>query len=202
MGDKNEKPVHRVTINEFFMGKTEVTQSLWKAVMGNNPSEFKGDNLPVEQVSWSDVQEFFKNLNSVTGKKYRLPTEAEWEYAAGGGSDNRTKWAGTDQETAIDNYVWNVSNSEGQTHEVAIVKANSLGLYDMCGNVWEWCSDWYNDYSPGEQFNPIGSTSGMVRVIRGGCWSNSAFYCRSVNRDSSFPDNNRSNLGFRIVLAP
>ena len=201
-GFENEKPVHRVIVNDFYMGKTEVTQALWKAVMGNDPSHFKGDNLPVESVSWNDVQEFIVELNRLTGKKYRLPTEAEWEYAAGGGSKNRTKWAGTDVESLVVNYAWYDSNSGDQTHEVATKFPNSLGLYDMSGNVWEWCNDWYGSYSSNDQVNPTGASSGSGRVGRGGSWSNGLSICRVAFRYYNEPGIRSLYLGFRLSLVP
>ena len=201
-GDVDEKPIHRVTVSDIYMGKTEVTQALWKAVMGNNPSRFKGDNLPVEQVSWDDAQEFIKKLNRLTRKKYRLPTEAEWEYAAGGGSTNRTKWAGTDVESSVANYAWDESNSGNQTHEVATKLPNSLGLYDMSGNVYEWCNDWYGSYSSNDQVNPAGASSDSFRVNRGGSCSTDLSYCRVANRSNDEPDNRYGILGLRLCLVP
>ena len=201
-GEAYEKPIHRVTVSDFYMGKTEVTQALWTAVMGNNPSYFKGDNLPVENVSWDDTQEFIKKLNRLTGKKYRLPTEAEWEYAAGGGSNNRTKWAVTDVESSVSAYSWHDSNSGSQMHEVASKLPNSLGLYDMSGNVWEWCNDWYVYYSSNDQVNPTGETTGSYRVFRGGSWNTYLQYCRVASRSGNKPGNRFSNLGFRLCLVP
>ena len=204
-GDTVEMPIHRVTLSDFYMGKTEVTQALWKAVMGNNPSYFTGDNLPVETVSWDDVQEFIIKLNRLTGKKYRLPTEAEWEYAAGGGSANRTKYAGTDVESSVGNYAWYDSystNSGDQAHEVATKLPNVLGLYDMSGNVWEWCNDWYGYYSANDQVNPTGPASGSYRVIRGGSWNDCLSGCRVVGRVCFKPDLSIISLGFRLCLVP
>ena len=201
-GEKDEKPVHRVTVSDFYIGKTVVTQALWKAVKGNNPSTFKGDNLPVENISWDDAQEFIKKLNLLTGKKYRLPTEAEWEYAAGGGSTNRTKYAGTDLESSVVNYAWYGSNSGSQTHEVATKSANSLGLYDMSGNVWEWCNDWYGSYSSKDQGNSIGTSTGSYRVNRGGSWHGNLSNCRVAYRSVNGPDDRYGNLGFRLSLVP
>ena len=201
-GEENEKPIHRVTVSAFYMGQTEVTQALWTAVMGNNPSTFKGDYLPVETVSWDDVQEFIIKLNRLTGKRYRLPTEAEWEYAAGGGSTNRTKYAGTDVESSVVNYAWYKSNSGGQTHEVATKFPNSLGLYDMSGNVWEWCNDWEGDYSANDQENPIGPSSGSCRMNRGCCWSINLSSCRVANRNAVSPYVCKFDLGFRLSLVP
>ena len=201
-GEKDEKPVHRVTVSDFYIGKTVVTQALWKAVKGNNPSTFKGDNLPVENVSWDDAQEFIKKLNLLTGKKYRLPPEAEWEYTAGGGSTNRTKWAGTDEESLVVNYAWYDSNSGDQTHEVASKLPNSLGLYDMSGNVWEWCNDWYGSYSSNDQVNPTGASTGSDRVIRGGGWNGKSPYCRITYRGNGRSGNSDNIVGFRLSIVP
>jgi formylglycine-generating enzyme required for sulfatase activity len=201
-GDRDEQPIHRVTVSDFSIGNTEVTQALWKAVMGNNPSYFKGDNLPVDNVSWSDVQEFIEKLNHLTGKKYRLPTEAEWEYAAGGGSKNRTKWAGTDVESLLGNYAWYNTNSGDKTHDVATKLPNSLGLYDMTGNVWEWCSDRFGDYSINDQMNPTGVTSGSLRAFRGGAWAYGLQNCRVSSRDRNKIKYTRYFVGFRLVLVP
>ena len=201
-GEADEKPVHTVTVGDFFMGETEVTQALWKAVMGTNPSNWKGDNLPVEQVSWDDAQEFIAKLNRLTGKNYKLPTEAEWEYAAGGGSTVRTKWAGTNNESSLDNYGWYGKNSNEQTHSVSTKSPNGLGLYDMSGNVWEWCSDRDGSYSSGSQTNPQGSSSGYFRVNRGGSWNSIPWYCRVANRNGNAPGGRGGGLGFRVALAP
>jgi formylglycine-generating enzyme required for sulfatase activity len=203
-GKDDEKPVHAVTVSDFSMGKTEVTQALWQAVMGNNPSNFKGNNLPVEQVSWDDCQEFIKKLNQLTGKEYRLPNEAEWEYAAGGGTANRTKWAGTNSESTLGDYAWYYSNSGNKTQPVGTKKPNALGLYDMSGNVWEWCSDWYGSdyYMSSPQTKPQGPSSGSYRVNRGGGWYNRAAGCRSADRDGSYPGFRDGYLGFRLVFVP
>ena len=201
-GHIDEKPVHRVTVSDFYMGKTEVTQALWKAVMSYNPSNFKGNYLPVETVSWDEVQEFIIKLNRLTGKKYCLPTEAEWEYAAGGGSENRTKYAGTDVESSGGNYAWYYSNSGYQTHDVATKLPNSLGLYDMSGNVWEWCNDWYGDYSANDQKNPIGPSSGSYRVFRGGSWFDDLSICLVADRNCYNSFSRECNLGFRLSLVP
>jgi formylglycine-generating enzyme required for sulfatase activity len=198
-GDADEKPVHSVTLSNFYLGKTEVTQAQWRAVMGTNPSNFKGDDLPVESVSWDDVQEFINRLNSITGKNYRLPTEAEWEYAAGGGSGNRTKWAGTNSESYLGDYEWFTNNSNSRTQPVATKRPNSLGLYDMSGNVWEWCSDWYGPYTSTSKTNPRGVSSGSNRVLRGGCWDDTAGYCRVSFRYSYTPGGRGINLGIRLA---
>ena len=197
---ENERPIHRVTVGDFYIGKTQVSQSLWRAVMGNNPSYFEGDNLPVESVSWDDVQVFIEKLNRLSGKKYRLPTEAEWEYAAGGGSEKRTNWSGTDDESSLTKYAWCDSNSGNQTHEVATKLPNSLGLYDMSGNVWEWCNDWYGSYTSNDQVNPIGASSGTLRVIRGGSGFSKLPYCQVANRGNYRPVNFNYGLGFRLSL--
>ena len=198
--DDDEKPVHSVTVSTFYMGETEVTQALWKAVMGNNPSNWKGDNLPVEQVSWNDCQEFIRKLNSLTGRSFRLPTEAEWEYAARGGSrSNGTKYAGS---SSIGSVAWYTDNSAGKTHAVKGKSPNELGLYDMSGNVWEWCSDWFSlsYYSSSPSSNPKGSSSGSGRVLRGGSWYSVAGGCRVSCRGNYAPDNRYDHYGFRLCL--
>ena len=198
----DEQPVHNVTVNTFFMGETEVTQALWKAVMGNNnnPSYWKGDNLPVEQVSWSDCQEFIRKLNQLTDKNFRLPTEAEWEFAAQGGNNtNHNKYAGSN---TIGNVAWYDDNSNNQTHSVRTKSHNELGLYDMSGNVWEWCQDRYGYYANGSQTNPQGpSNGGSFRVLRGGSWDNNCNNCRVSNRSIHLPDNGNYNSGFRLALS-
>jgi len=141
-GKKDEKPSHKVCVNDFYLGIYEVTQGQWEKVMGNNPSSFKkGNNYPVERVSWEDVQQFIHRLNSQTGRKYRLPTEAEWEYAARSGG-KQEKYAGTNQEGELKEYAWFTANSDFQTHPVGQKRPNGLGIYDMIGNVSEWCADW------------------------------------------------------------
>ena len=162
-----EKPTHQVTLtNDYYIGKYEVTQALWQAVMGNNPSNFKGDNLPVGYVSWKDCQKFISKLNSITGKTFRLPTEAEWEYAAHGGKKSRGyQYSGSNN---ISDVAWYGDNSDDKTHPVGSKQGNELGIYDMTGNVWEWCQDWFSLYSSSPQVNPTGATSGSDRVFRGG----------------------------------
>ena len=196
----DEKPVHQVTLtNDYYMGKYEVTQALWQAVMGSNPSNFKGDNLPVEEVSWNDCQEFISKLNSLTGRKFRLPTEAEWEYAARGGKKSRSyQYSGSSN---ISDVAWYDGNSVNKTHPVGTKQANELGIYDMTGNVWEWCSDWYGFYSSSSQTNPTGADSGSGRVCRGGSWYGNARYCRLSFRDCTPPDCRGYNLGLRLALS-
>ncbi len=196
----DEIPAHRVTLGGYYIGKYEVTQKLWKAVMGSNPSRFKGDNLPVENVSWNDVQEFIRKLNQLTGKSYRLPTEAEWEYAArGGGSSLVYKYSGSNN---IGSVAWYRGNSGYGTHPVGSKSPNELGIYDMSGNVWEWCQDWYDNgyYDKLPQRNPTGPTSGVHRVCRGGSWYDDDRSCRVSNRSRSNSSNRRNYLGFRLVL--
>ena len=193
-----EEPVHSVTLSSYYIGKTEVTQALWKAVMGSNPSKFKGENLPVENVSWDDCQVFVRKLNSLTGQNFRLPTEAEWEFACRGGNNSLGyKYSGSDN---IDNVAWFDCNSGRKTHFVATKSPNELGIYDMSGNVWEWCSDWYDKYSSGAQANPKGPESGSGRVSRGGGWFSLARLCRSSNRGSSYPALRYDDLGLRLAL--
>ena len=197
----DEKPVHSVTLSAFYMCETQVTQALWKAVMGSNPSNFRGDNLPVESVSYNDiVNEFIPKLNRLTGRNFRLPTEAEWEFAArGGNKGNGYKYAGSDN---IGSVAWYADNSGSKTHAHAVKgkSPNELGLYDMSGNVWEWCSDWYDDYGSASQTNPKGPSSGSLGVLRGGGWFSDAGNCRVSYRYGCGPGIRRCNLGFRLCL--
>ena len=196
----DEKPVHQVTLtNDYYMGKYEVTQALWQVVMGKNPSYFKGDNLPVNYVRWKDCQRFISKLNSMTGRKFRLPTEAEWEYAARGGKKSRGyQYSGSSN---ISDVAWYDGNSGDKTHPVGTKQANELGIYDMTGNVWEWCSDWYSSYSSSSQTNPTGSDSGSARVSRGGGWNCNASYCRLSVRFYYTPDFRLDILGLRLALS-
>jgi formylglycine-generating enzyme len=202
-GGSDEKPVHQVCVSDFSMGKYEVTQGQYAAVMGDNPSSFKqcGPDCPVESVSWNDAQNFIKRLNSKSGRKYRLPTEAEWEYAArSGGKDE--KWAGTSDEGSLGKYAWYDKNSGNMTHRVGLKKANGLGIHDMSGNVWEWCQDWYNEayYEDSPKDNPPGADIGENRVLRGGFWLNSDSTARAATRYRLKPDYGDRALGFRLVL--
>ena len=195
-----EKPVHRVTLtNNYYIGKYEVTQALWKTVMGNKSSRFKGDNLPVEKVSWNDCQKFISKLNKLTGKSFRLPSEAEWEYAARGGNKSRGyQYSGSN---TIGDVAWYYGNSSSMTHAVGTKQPNELGIYDMTGNVWEWCQDWYDIYSSSPQTNPTGAVSGSCRVNRGGSWNCLARSCRASCRYRCTPDFRNGDLGLRLVLS-
>ena len=196
-----EKPTHQVTLtNDYYIGKYEVTQALWQAVMDNNPSYFKGDDLPVEMVSWDDCQEFISKLNIITGKTFRLPTEAEWEYAARGGNKSRGyQYSGSNN---LSDVAWYEDNSGKKTHAVGSKQSNELGIYDMSGNVWEWCQDWLTPYSSSSQVNPTGANSGPGRVYRGGSWTNNAVkYCSSSCRISLSPDDYGSCIGLRLALS-
>lgn len=191
----DEKPIHKVTVNyEFYMGKYEVTQEQYESVTGSNPSSFKNcPKCPVESVSWEDAQEFIRKLNAKNdGYKYRLPTEAEWEYAARAGTTG-------DFYGNLDSIAWYDGNSDGKTHPVGQKQANAFGLYDMSGNVWEWCQDWYSDYPSGAVTNPTGATSGSYRVLRGGGWFYVAVFLRSAIRFGYPPWERSYDLGFRVV---
>lgn len=195
---KNEKPKHKVTLSSFHIGKYEVTQAEWEAVMGSNPSYFKGDSLPVEQVSWDDCQEFISKLNAMTGKNFRLPTEAEWEYAARGGSKSQGyKYSGSNDLNSV---AWFTDNSGKETHPIGKKQPNELGLYDMSGNVWEWCQDWYDSYISHSQTNPAGPSYGSARVCRGGTWLLDARSCRVSYRCYSAPEYRILLLGLRLAL--
>ena len=204
--DDNEKPAHQVTLSDYYIGKYEVTQGLWKKVMGSNPSYFNncGDDCPVERVSWDDCQEFISKLNQLTGKHYRLPTEAEWEYAARGGGglarnvQIQTKYAGSN---ALGKVAWYYENSNKKTHTVGTKKPNALGIYDMSGNVREWCNDWFGDYSSGGVMNPKGANTGTFRVIRGGSWYDYGYNGRVSNRNGNNPGASYINYGIRLVFS-
>ena len=195
----DQMPTHSVTLSSYYICKYEVTQALWRAVMGSNPSNFKGNNLPVENVSWYDCQTFIKRLNSYTGRNFRLPTEAEWEFAARGGNYSRHyKYSGSNY---IDDVAWYIDNSNKRPHPVGTKQANELGLYDMSGNVGEWCSDWDGSYSSYSQTNPTGPNSGSFRVHRGGFWRYNARYCRTPERNSNTPDYCVNTIGLRLILS-
>lgn len=200
-----ERPAHQVTLTEYYIGQTEVTQALWKAVMGDNPSEFQGDNLPVEGVSWDDCQSFIEKLNSILsyelgGMRFALPTEAQWEFAARGGNKSQGyTYAGSNN---IDDVAWYEDNSGGMTHPVAYKQPNELGLYDMNGNVEEWCQDWFGGYSSDAQTNPQGPADGKWRVHRGGGWKSDDFLYGRVHSRAFCWQNAASGLGLRLCLLP
>ena len=186
-------------MNDYYIGKFEVTQALWVAVMGNNPSGFQGDNLPVVWVGWEVVQEFIRKLNQKTGARFRLPTEAEWEYAARGGNISKGyKYSGSNN---IGDVAWYDGNSGGKIHQIGTKAPNELGVYDMTGNVSEWCQDRYGEYSGSIQLNPNGAYSGSYRVYRGGCCTNFARYCRVSDRDYDKPGYGDSHRGFRLAMS-
>lgn len=198
-----EKPAHEVSVKDYYIGETEVTQLLWEAVMMSNPSYFNGSSevsmrCPVDRVTWDDCQEFIRRLNVLTGERFRLPTEAEWEYAARGGCYSKGyKYSGSDDP---DNCAWYIGNSYERTQPVACLQRNELGLFDMSGNVWEWCQDWYGKYSSEKQNNPTGPDSGSERVIRGGGWYFKARECRVSYRNSSEPSFLTADVGLRLAL--
>ncbi|HPE58497.1 MAG TPA: SUMF1/EgtB/PvdO family nonheme iron enzyme [Bacteroidales bacterium] len=215
--DDDEKPAHRVLLRSFFISKFEITQKQWFEITDHNHSFFEGcDECPVENVSWKEVQEFIEKLNHKTGKKYRLPTEAEWEFAARGGitacADTATKFAGSDD---INEVAWYSNNSNHSKVEIIsgnvirVIRRNKfslgdkspncLGIFDMSGNVWEWCSDWYGEYNRNLQTNPIGPFSGSYRIIRGGSWDSQSNQCRITKRDKRQPSIGANNIGFRLV---
>ena len=197
----DERPAHEVTLDDYYIGETEVTQGLWKAVTGSNPSEFQGDdNLPVENVSWEDTQAFIKELNGITGRTFRLPTEAEWEYAARGGKKSKGyKYSGSNY---IDKVAWYDENSGYRTHPVKGMAPNELGLYDMSGNVLEGCQDWFGLYSSDAQENPQGPSLGNFKTYRGGGFSIGTDYCRVSYRSIYTPTDRSKYRGFRLVMTP
>jgi formylglycine-generating enzyme required for sulfatase activity len=204
-----EKPVHPVELDPFYIAEFPVTQDLWVAVMGENPSGFPGERRPVENVSWNDITErFLPALNKKCGKAYRLPTEAEWEYAARGGPFWKAegyRYAGSDDLGQVG---WYTENSGDETHEVGLLLPNALGLYDMSGNVWEWCADrfsgkWYDECDDlGTVKNPTGPEQGGLRVDRGGGYFNGAQGCRAASRRHHAPADRSDRVGFRLVLSP
>lgn len=211
----DEKPTHSVTLSDYYIGQTEVTQGLWKAVMGTTvrqqrdkadkswPLRGEGNNYPMYYINWEECQAFVNKLNSLlfsqlVGRRFALPTEAQWEYAARGGKKSKGyKYSGSNTLSSV---AWYDDNSGSSTHTVATKSANELGLYDMSGNVCEWCQDWYGDYSSGSQSNPSGPSSGSARVGRGGGWRFNARNCRVSYRNYFTPTDRGHNLGFRVVL--
>jgi formylglycine-generating enzyme required for sulfatase activity len=193
-----EKPAHSVTLSNYYIGETEVTQELWMAVMGTNPSHSTGNaQCPVETVSWNDCQTFISKLNALTGENFRLPTEAQWEYAARGGNKSRGYlYSGSN---SIDDVAWYYGNSGSKTHAVKTKSPNELGIYDMSGNVLEWCQDWYGSYSSAAVTNPTGPASGTYRVDRGGSTLFGASDCRATNRSNNSPGTRYYTLGVRLA---
>lgn len=204
--------VRSVTISkDYYIGETEVTQALWKAVTGYSPTSDGsswssmyglGDNYPAYYISWNDVQTFITKLNQLTGQTFRMPTEAEWEFAAKGG--NKSQGYTYSGSNTIGDVAWYTGNSGSKTHPVATKASNELGLYDMSGNVWEWCADWYDStyYSVSPSVDPTGPASGSSRVRLGGSWNNDAAFCRTANRGGSTPTNRYNSVGFRLALSP
>jgi formylglycine-generating enzyme required for sulfatase activity len=198
-GGSNELPAHSVTLNSYKIAKYTVTQRQWDAIMGNNLGNATNDNKPVANVSWSSAQQFIQKLNAATGKNYRLPTEAEWEYAARGGNngkDNNHKYSGSNDVNAV---AWYTDNSGFSLHPVGKKAPNELGIYDMSGNIWEWCNDWYGAYTDEPQTNPAGPASGTSRIVRGGCFYTSASACRVSFRTSTYSEYSGPDLSFRLV---
>ncbi|MCQ2346437.1 MAG: SUMF1/EgtB/PvdO family nonheme iron enzyme [Paludibacteraceae bacterium] len=197
------KPTHSVTLSDYSIGKCEVTQALWEAVMGNNPSYYKGSTKPVEKVSWDDCQTFISKLNSLLssqlgGRRFALPTEAQWEYAARGGKKSQGyMYAGGNSLSAV---AWYDGNGSSSTHPVGTKSPNELGLHDMIGNVREWCQDWYGSYTGSSKTDPTGPSIGENRVTRGGSWDGSSWVCRVSFRSYTKPANHSNSLGFRLVL--
>ena len=225
--EEKEKPTHKVTLTDFYIGQTEVTQALWMAVMGSNPSEFRGYDRPVENVTWDDCQAFIAKLNELTGVRFRLPSEAEWEYAARGGSKSkRFKYSGSNNHSLVSwsadavesalakdvPYTLDVAASDATmptaeeatrcTSIVGLQAPNELGIYDMSGNVWEWCNDWFDEsyYRVSPADNPKGPSSGTNRVLRGGSWRSGEWYSRVSNRNADVPGYSYSTVGFRLAL--
>ena len=193
-----EAPCHNVTLSDFYIGECEVTQALWEEVMGENPSKVKKSVCPVTNVSWNDVQDFIRRLNGKTSLSFRLPTDAEWVYAARGGEHREMfKYSGSDD---LDEVAWNKSNSGGVVRAVKGKRPNSLGIYDMSGNVMEWCQDWYGPYGPKALNNPQGPADGKYKVGHGGAWKASTMYCQPSVRAADYPWASYDYLGFRLVL--
>ena len=205
----DDETQHQVTISKpYYLGKYPVTQAQWQQVMGNNPSHFKGDKLlPVENVSWDDTQAFCRKLKEITQAPFGIPTEAQWEYACRAGTNTPFHFGSelNGRQANCDGTVPYGTDSEGpylkKTTPVGKYQANAWGLYDMHGNVWEWCSDWHGDYPTGSVTDPIGPATGSYRVFRGGCWYDAAVNCRSAFRNGRDPSNRYRDLGFRVALS-
>lgn len=201
-GVEDEKPVHKVCLKDFSIGKYEVTQAQWQEIMGSNPSASKGNAKPVETVSWNDVQQFLAKVRETAKVAYRLPTEAEWEYAARAGAAQE-KWSGTNSEKDVHDFAWLEKTSQEQPHDVGTKKANAFGIFDMTGNVAEWCRDLYAETyyaeSPGE--SPLGPKEGTSRVVRGGSWVDDDWSSRAIRRGARKPDAKTSYIGFRVAVS-
>jgi len=209
--ESNESPLHSVEVSSYSISKCPITQKQWQIIMGTTVGQLRdkanknwsivgeGDNYPIYYVSWEEAQEFIHRLNRATGKLYRFPTEAEWEFAARGGNNGQGfKYSGSNN---LDNVAWYENNSEYCTHPIGIKQPNELGIYDMSGNVWEWCNDWYGAYPSLAQYNPIGASSGTNRVFRGGGWGDKIEDCRVSYRNNCLPSSRYSFLGFRVALS-
>ncbi|MGC9342409.1 MAG: formylglycine-generating enzyme family protein [Bacteroidales bacterium] len=201
----DEGPLRNVTISKpFYMGKYEITQQQWLEVMDDNPSIFKDKEnwkeYPVDWVSWNDCVEFTEKLSKITGKTFRLPTEAEWEYACRAGTTTRYYWGEDPADKEIVDYAWAFSYSEGRSHPVGLKKPNAWGLYDMSGNVWEWCLDWREPYNPADTLDPNGSLTGTRKIYRGGSWFNERPALRSANRNGHPPETLGTNAGLRVIM--
>ncbi|MDR0971557.1 MAG: formylglycine-generating enzyme family protein [Bacteroidales bacterium] len=196
----DESPVRKVTLSNFYISKYEITQKQWQVVMNATPSKSgQWEDYPVTNISWYEVQEFCQKLNEMTGKKYRLPTEAEWEYAARGGNKSKGfKFSGSDN---LDNIGWFATNCQYDTHPVGQKEPNELGIYDMSGNVWEWCSDFFAKYPSKNEKNPQGPSQGKSKIFRGGSWRSHITYCRNTIRNYFIPTNKSNTVGFRLVLS-
>jgi formylglycine-generating enzyme required for sulfatase activity len=197
-----EGPVHEVCVDDFYLAKHEVTQTQWTKIIGRHYSYFKGNLRPVERVTWDDAQRFIRQLSSRSGAAYRLPTEAEWEYAARSGGKDKV-YSGTSDTESVQRFAWHQVNSNRETHLVGMKKPNSLGLHDMSGNVWEWCSDWYDEnyYANSPRNNPQGPDTGTYRVIRGGEWELPASLTRTTYREAAKPHLRRYDIGFRLAFS-
>lgn len=201
-GKKDARPAHEVTLNDFHIGKLELTQAQWTAIMDYNPSQFACMNCPVNDMSWEQLQDFLKELSEMTGRKFRLPTEAEWEYAAQGGKKTQGfLYSGSNDLAEVG---WLKFNGNDQQHEVGQLKPNELGLYDMNGNAWELCEDWYDPkfYARSEAKNPVNTKPAKYRVSRGASWMSPSKYCFRWARNNDHPHHRRGNGGFRVVMAP
>jgi formylglycine-generating enzyme required for sulfatase activity len=200
--EEDESPAHRVTLTRaFYLGKYEVTQAQWRAIMGTDPSHHPGAELPVENVSWNDCRDFLAQLGKKTGRSFALPTEAEWEYACRAGT--ATAWSFGDEEGALGDYAWDEANAGGVTHPVGTKRPNPWGLCDMHGNVGEWCSDWYakHAYDGGPATDPAGPAKGDARIWRGGAWGDNPGYLRSSYRNCRGPEGRQAGIGLRCVMA-